>query len=81
MATLAYRPFLDPLELHAYWYLLLLPMALFLSLAYKAVRVEDLRDLPKQVLAMSAQIVLGMVALGFATYLFVQYVAPAIVPK
>lgn len=79
--TLAYRPFLDPLDLHRAWFLLLFPMAFFVTLAYKSTRVPDLRDLPRQVLIMTVQIILGMIALGFATYLFVEFVAPAVLPK
>jgi len=77
----AYRPFLDPLDLHARWYLLIIPMAFFLSLAYKAVRVEHLRDLPRQTLVMTIQIILAMIAMGCAAYLFVQHLAPIILPK
>jgi hypothetical protein len=76
-----YRPFIDPIDLHRFWFVLLVPMALLLSLAYKAVRVPDIKDLPRQVAVMTVQVVAGMIALGFASYLFVQYVVPAIVPK
>ena len=75
-----YRPFIDPVNLHQQWYLLLIPMALLLALAYKSVRVVELRELPKQALVMAAQIVFGMIALGFGAYLLVQYVAPRIIP-
>lgn len=78
---LAYRPFIDPLDLHRHWFVLLLPMALFLSIAYKATRLEDLRELPKAVMVMTIQICLWMAALGLAAYLFVQHVAPIIAPK
>ena len=39
---LAYRPFIDPLDLQRGWFILLLPLALGVSITYKAVRVEDL---------------------------------------
>ncbi|MCC6952428.1 MAG: hypothetical protein IT433_13415 [Phycisphaerales bacterium] len=78
---LAWRPFLDPLDLHQHWYLLIFPMALLVSLSYKAVRVESLRELPKQTLVMAVQIVLAMIALGFAAWMLVQYVAPMVLPK
>jgi hypothetical protein len=81
VATLGnYRPFLDPLDLHQHWYLLLFPFALFISIAYKAVRVERMRDMPRAVLSMTIQICFWMVALGVAAYLFVQHVAPRIAP-
>jgi hypothetical protein len=77
-ACLAFRPFLDPLHLERYWYLLIVPMALGISLAYKAVRVQDMRKLWPQTLVMTVQIVAGMIALGTFTFIFVQYILPAI---
>ena len=78
---LSYRPFIDPIDAHRWWFLLLLPMAFFLSLAYKSVRVADLKDLMRGTLIMSAQITLAMIALGFAFYTFVQFILPHIVPR
>jgi len=74
--TLAYRPFIDPIDVHTLWYLLLVPLALGVSAAYKAVRVDELREFPRAVLVMTAQIVLGMIALGVLSYVFVQFVVP-----
>ncbi len=81
LILLANRPFIDPIDLHRHWYVLLLPMALFLSIAYKAVRVDDLKDLPKAVAVMTIQICIWMAALGASAYVFVQYLAPMIAPK
>ncbi|MFA6045746.1 MAG: hypothetical protein WC718_12250 [Phycisphaerales bacterium] len=81
LVTVAYRPFLDPLNLDRVWFLLLFPMAFFVSLAYKGVRVGEMKHLPREVAVMTAQIVLGMIALGLASYLFVQHVVPLIAPK
>lgn len=77
---LAFRPFIDPINLHDWWFLLLGPMALGVSVAYKAIRMADLRDYPRQVLLMTLQIILGMIALGIASYLFVQHLLPLIAP-
>lgn len=79
--VLAWRPFLDPLPLDHVWFLLLFPMAFFVALGYKAVRTVDLKLLAREVAVMTTQIVLGMIALGLATYLFVQHVVPLIAPK
>jgi len=81
MITLAYRPFLDPIELHRLWFLLLIPLTVGIAVAYKAVRVPDLKDFPRQVLVMSVQIVLGMMALGLGAYLLVNVVLPLVAPK
>lgn len=79
--TLALRPFLDPLPFERYWYLLIIPIALGVAMAYKAVRVWDMKRFWRDVIVMTAQIVAGMIALGTLTFLFVQFIAPAIVPK
>lgn len=76
--TLAYTPFIDPINIHQYWYLLLLPVAFFVSLAYKACRVEPLSDLAKEVAVMTVQIVIVMILLGVASFLFVERVLPMI---
>jgi hypothetical protein len=81
MITLAYRPFLDPIELHRLWFLLLIPLTVGIAVAYKAVRVPDHKVFPRQVLVMSVQIVLGMMALGLGAYLLVNVVLPLVAPK
>ena len=78
LLTLAVRPFLDPLMLERYWYLLIVPLALGISVAYKSVRVADMNKFWPQALVMAVQIVVGMIALGAFTFLFVQYILPAI---
>ena len=83
MSLLAYVPFIDPIDpvrADHLWYLILIPMALGVSIAYKAVRVPDLKDMPRQVAIMTVQIVVTMIALGAASYLFVQHIVPLIVP-
>lgn len=76
-----FRPFLDPLELHSVWWLMLIPMALGVSLVYKAVRVKDLAQLPRQVLVMTLQIILGMIGLAVASYLVVVIFAHAVASR
>ncbi|NUQ69136.1 MAG: hypothetical protein HUU18_12780 [Phycisphaerales bacterium] len=78
--TLAYLPFLDPINANDWWFLLIIPLALGISLAYKAVRVLDERTILRQALVMTVQIVLAMIALGFGCYLFVEQVLPRIAP-
>ena len=78
--SLAYTPFIDPINAHDWWYLLLVPLALGIAVVYKAVRMPTLESYPKQVLIFSAQIVLGVVLLGAASFLFIQFVLPAIAP-
>jgi hypothetical protein len=75
---LAYTPFIDPINVHTWWYLLIIPVSILISIAYKAVRVHDLRDFPKEVVVMSIQIVVVMALLGVASFLFVEKVLPLI---
>jgi hypothetical protein len=94
MTTLAHTPFIDPLPAHGLWFVLLIPVAIGISITWKAIRTPDLPPAPPtnqaqfplravllQSAFMTAQIVLGMIALGALSYLAVQYVVPALVPK
>ncbi len=69
---LAYTPFVDPLDLHDVWWLTLAPLALGISIAYKAVRVPTLEEFWKGVLVMTAQIIMGMIGLGVLVYLVIE---------
>jgi hypothetical protein len=77
---LAWRPFLDPMDLHEYWWAFLFPLSLGIAIAYKAVRLRDLEGYLRQVIIMTAQIVLSMILLGIACFLLLEYVFPLIVP-
>jgi hypothetical protein len=73
-----YRPFLDPLQIHDQWWLTLIPLALLISVAYKAVRVRTFQAFPRAVLTMTVQIVVAMIALGVVQHLFVEIIVPAL---
>lgn len=81
LLTLAYRPLLDPLPVHDAWYWLLIPMAFFLSLGWKAVRVGDTRRLLRETLAMTVLIVCSIIGLGAGFYLLIEFVLPAFAPR
>jgi hypothetical protein len=67
-----WRPFLDPINAHSFWYLLLIPISFFIAVAYKAVRVKTFAGYWTAVVVMTVQIVAGMIALAIAFYLLVQ---------
>lgn len=73
---LAWTPLIDPLNLHAYWWALLVPLSLGISVAYKAVRMRSLRRYWPEVGVMTVQIILVMAALGAAGFVFVQFLLP-----
>jgi hypothetical protein len=71
----AWRPFIDPIPgrlLHAYWWILLLPMALGVSGAYKAVRVDDLDRFARETLTMTLQVIAFMILLGACAFALVE---------
>jgi amino acid permease len=80
MMLLAWRPFLDPLDLHAWWFMLLIPMAFFISLAYKAVRITTPGDFWPSTFKMTVQIILFIIILGIASFMFVEMIVPRLTP-
>ncbi|MCW5757326.1 MAG: hypothetical protein KIT54_08835 [Phycisphaeraceae bacterium] len=73
---LAWRPLLDPIDAHAWWFLLIFPVAFLLSLSWKAIRVDDIRRLWRSVLVMTVQTVLVLLGLGLAAFLGLTVVLP-----
>ena len=59
--ALAYTPFLNPLPVWDYWYLLILPLAAAVSVVYKSIKLERMRDVPWQALVIGLWIVFGMI--------------------
>ena len=80
MNTLAYTPFIDALPLHDIWYLLIVPMSFFLALGYKAVRVPDLRQVPKATIVFTIQILGGIGVLAVVLTVLINYIIPMLAP-
>ena len=74
--TLAYRPFLDPLDLHDVWFWLLIPLAVLIAVAYKAVRTPDMKDYWRQTILFAGQIIVGVVGLFIAALVVLNWVLP-----
>jgi len=72
---LAYTPLLTPLDLHDSWWFTLGPLALGISIAYKAVRMRDLTGFWRAVAIMTVQIIGGMVALAVLAFVIVEVLA------
>jgi hypothetical protein len=81
MTTLAqhspfsYRPFLDPVGLGEWWWLLLVPLSLGVSIVYKAVRVPTMDRYWRDVIVMTVQIIVSMILLAFASFMLVEIYA------
>ena len=74
---LAWIPFIEPLNLfHEWWYLLLVPLSLGISIVYKGVRMKVLAGFWRETTIMTVQIVLAMVALAVLVTLLVQVIIP-----
>ena len=53
--------FLKPMPLWNLWWVLLLPLCLGVAIVYKAVRLDNIRDLPRQGLILLFWILGGMI--------------------
>ena len=72
LPTLArYRPLLDPMPVDRHWPWLLLPLAVLIAIAYKAVKVDDLTDMRRQVVVLTTQIIVGMILAAAALWALV----------
>lgn len=54
-----------------YWYLMLIPLALLVSLVYKAMRSEEFADLPRQVLRAFLKFTVGFILLAAILWVIV----------
>ncbi len=57
---LALRPFLEPLPIDTYWLLLMLPLSAAVAIVYKAIKLDDLAQLPRAAALLTAQIIFFM---------------------
>jgi hypothetical protein len=73
----AWTPFLGPAPgVASWWWALVIPLTVFTSMAWKAVRQEDLAGYWTAVARMASQVVLGMIAM----FLILAFVVRVIVP-
>ena len=77
MMFITWIPFVSPMNwIQSFWYLLLIPLALGISMIYKAMRVTDIRTYWQQVASMTLQVVLAIAGLAIALILFARYIIP-----
>ena len=60
------RPFLQPMPVWDYWYLLLLPLCLVVAVVYKAIKCNSMKKMPKEALAITVWILVSFAAAGAA---------------
>ena len=61
-----YRPFRNPLPIWDYWYLLLIPLCLGISIVYKSVKCHSMRQVPREAAEIFLTIIVGFVAAAAA---------------
>lgn len=74
--TLAYRPFLDPIDISGWWWWLAIPMVFLISMVYKAIRVPTMRRYWRQVVKMTVQVMVVMLLMCIGLYVIVLWAAP-----
>jgi hypothetical protein len=72
---MAWEVFYNPMELGWRHVWLLLPLLAVCAIVYKTVRAERPSQIPRQVAVLWLYIMLGLVVLGGAFYLLLEYVA------
>jgi hypothetical protein len=70
LTTLGWVPFVQPLPVHDYWLVLLLPLAFGVALVYKALKLPDLDDLLGQSLRTAGLIILFMILAAALLWVF-----------
>ncbi|MDZ4754135.1 MAG: hypothetical protein SGJ11_06520 [Phycisphaerae bacterium] len=72
-----YIPFLEPLPAsHRLWWIFVVPLAIGLAMAWKAVRLPTLEHYWRAVTTMVVQIILGVIGIAVGLYVLVLLVLP-----
>ena len=66
------HPFLQPMPVWNYWVWLLFPLAAGISIVYKAIKCESMRQVPRQALGIFLWITLGMAGAAVALVILVK---------
>jgi hypothetical protein len=67
-AAREFRPFYQPLPVWDYWYLLLLPLCLGISIVYKSIKVRTMSQMPREAAVIFVMILLGMILAAGALF-------------
>ena len=78
--TLAYTPFIDAVSIHEYWYLLIVPMSIFLAIGYKSVRCSNLKNFPREVVVFTVLVLGGLMLLAIAFTIVIAVLLPMLAP-
>ncbi len=56
------RPFVQPLPVWDYWYLLLIPLCIGVAVVYKSIKIPSMKRVPREAAETTVWILLGMAA-------------------
>lgn len=76
LAAYPYRPFLDPLPVGDWWWVLFIPLVVATAVVWKALRLQRLAYFPRQVAKMTGQVAVAIVLLAVLLFVVVQYLIP-----
>jgi hypothetical protein len=68
----AYRPLLEPIMIDRYWLVLLLPLVVAIAVVYKTIKIDNLKQLPRQAALLAAQIIVFMILAAIALWLITE---------
>ena len=71
-APLGYVPFMQPLPVWDYWYLLALPLCAAVAIVYKSIRCRSMRTVPREAAKATAWILFGLIGAAIALMLVVK---------
>lgn len=71
---LAWAPFVEPMPVWDYWWVLLVPLCAGLAVVYKSIRCDDMRRVPREATAIFLTILVGLVAAALAFWTLVKIV-------
>lgn len=63
-----FRLFWQPLPLWDWWYVLLLPLCLGVSIVYKSIKCREMNQVPREAAVIFMTIVVGMIAAAAILY-------------
>jgi hypothetical protein len=66
------RPFLQPMPVWDYWYLLLLPLVIAVAVVYKAIKCRTIKQVPREAASIAAWILVCFAAAAVALVVLVK---------
>jgi hypothetical protein len=67
-----FRAFWQPLPVWDYWYILLVPLCLGISIVYKSIKCRTMRQVPREAAVIFLMIMMGMILAAAALVLLVR---------